>query len=257
MPDSAAQPQDSNSPLYHGRWHPLILATGLGFSVLLLASFFLEPTRSLWLALDNRVFLVLNQSLAWSPWYRGLIAIATSPLVDVVGGLCMLGLYLHFVLRREHHVSLELTAIGLLMLLLLVVAVQLAKAIPYHRLSGTLVFTDALRLNELVTWIHSKDSSRDTFPGDHGTVLLVFAGMVSIYLPRAYVRAAWMIAAIFVAPRLVSGAHWFSDVAVGSVAIACLVLTVTFATPLHLFLVDRIQRQLLHIIPRRWLPHRA
>lgn len=257
MPDVAPQRADPKVAYMPGRWHPVVLVLGLGFSTLLMASFFLEPGSSLWLALDERLFWTLNRTLLWGPWYQELIAVATSPFVDIAGGLSMLGLYLHFAAHRGHTDTTEVTAICLLLLLLILVAVQIAKAIPYDRPSGTLVFTDALRLNGLVTWIHSKDSSRDTFPGDHGTVLLVFAGLTSIYLPRAYAAAAWLLVLIFIFPRLVSGAHWLSDVAVGSVSIAGVVLTATFATPLHRFLLDRLACMARRLHRRPWLPRGA
>lgn len=46
-------------------WHPAAFILGCGLSIALLMSWFLEPTRSLWLTIDENVFWALNDSLAW------------------------------------------------------------------------------------------------------------------------------------------------------------------------------------------------
>jgi len=225
-----------------GRWHPAALALGCGLSAALLASYFLEPTRSLWLALDQRVFWTLNRSLAWCRAWQVFWAIANSRASDIVAGLLMVGLYAHFMLRRARRATTELIAIGLMLTGLILVAVQIGKAIPYERPSATEVDGGALRLSELVAWIPTKDSSADTFPGDHAMVLFICAGVITFYLPRAYAIAAWVLAAVFMVPRVVSGGHWLTDDVVGSAAIAGAVLSCTFATPLHRITTDVLER---------------
>ena len=78
-------------------------------------------------------------------------------------------------------------------------------------------------------------------------MLLICAGILTIYLPRAYAVTAWVLAAAFMFPRLVSGAHWFTDDFVGSVAIAGFVLSFALATPLHRVMVDGVEKLIKQI----------
>jgi membrane-associated phospholipid phosphatase len=45
-----------------------------------------------------------------------------------------------------------------------------------------------------------------------------------------------------VLPRLIVGAHWFSDVVVGSGCLALFFLSWTLCTPLHTWIIDRIEK---------------
>jgi len=75
-------------------------------------------------------------------------------------------------------------------------------------------------------------------------VLLICAGIITFYLPRAWAVGAWVVALVFTLPRLMSGAHWLSDNLVGSLAIAVFVLTWVLATPLHGVINDAFERLL-------------
>jgi len=239
--DAAGVPGES-FPDRPGRWHPVALAFGWGLSAVLLASWLVEPTRSVWIAMDEAVFWALNDSLSRGKAWQVFWALANSRASDVVAAFTMIGLYLHFMHGRGRDARDRLIAVGTMLTGLVIVSVQIGKAIPYSRLSATLVYPGALRLAERVSWIPVKDSSTDTFPGDHATVLLVCAGVITFYLPRAYAVGAWILAVTFMAPRVVDGAHWLSDETVGAVAIAGAVLTCTFATPLHRIMTDRLER---------------
>jgi membrane-associated phospholipid phosphatase len=108
------------------------------------------------------------------------------------------------------------------------------------RLSPSLVEPDARRLSALFPQIKAKDASRWSFPGDHGIVVLT----TLIYLgyrdssTTAFVGCG--IAPFWIAPRLVSGAHWFTDIAVGSLTLALVGTALLMATPLHDWLVSTL-----------------
>lgn len=223
-------------------WRPAAFVLGCGLSIALLMSWILEPTRSLWLTLDENVFWALNDSLAWGRGWQVFWAAANNRAVDAVAALSMIGLFAVFVLRSGRDRKDFFVAIGLMLTGLLVAAIQIAGAIMVTRLSPTLLLPGALRLSELVSWIPTKDAAGDSFPGDHATVLLICAGVITFYLPRTYAAAAWVLAVVFMIPRLVGGAHWLSDYLVGSAAVAGFVLSYVFATPLHSIMTDRLER---------------
>jgi len=222
-------------------WRPAIFASGCVLSIVYLASWFFEPTRPLWLALDERVFWALNDSLAWGTWWQVLWAAANNRAVDIVAGLAMIGLFAHYVLRRARERTDFFVAVGVMLTGLILVGNRISAALPVERRSATLVHPDALRLTELVPWIPTKDTAGDCFPGDHAMVLFICAGVITYYLPRAYAVAAWVLAVVFMAPRLVGGAHWLTDDLVGAAAVAGFVVSCALATPIHGVVTRRLE----------------
>lgn len=222
-------------------WHPAAFILGCGLSIALLMSWILEPTRALWLTLDENVFWAVNNSLAWGRGWQVFWAVANNRAVDAVAALSFFGLFVHFIVRRGRERTEGYLAIGLMLTGLLIAAIQIAGAIMVTRPSPTVVFPGAIRLSELVSWIPTKDFAGDSFPGDHAVVLLICAGVITFYLPRAYATAAWVLAVVFTAPRLVSGAHWLTDDLVGSVSVAGFVLSYVFATPIHSVVTDGLE----------------
>ncbi len=86
----------------------------------------------------------------------------------------------------------RIVIIGLVMLLTAVVLNQLGQAlIPVKRASPTLTFTNINRVSELLS-VPTKDASRDSFPGDHGMMLLIF----SAFMWRYFGKVAGLIALI-------------------------------------------------------------
>ncbi|MEJ2187981.1 MAG: hypothetical protein P8Y93_00960, partial [Acidobacteriota bacterium] len=141
MTDQSTAPAGKGQPSLRerpGMWHPVALALGCSVSVALLASWLLEPTRSLWLALDERVFWSLNGSLACCRAWQVLWALANNRMVDVVAAVAMVGLYLHFMLRAGPVARDRLVAVGAMLTGLVLVAVQIGKALPIRRPSATL-----------------------------------------------------------------------------------------------------------------------
>jgi hypothetical protein len=127
-------------------------------------SWFFEPTRSLWLALDENVFWALNNSLAWGRGWQVFWAIANNRAVDIVAALCIIGLFAHFVLRKARDRMDFFVAVGLMLTGLIYVGSQLTGAIFVERPSPTLVHPNAMRLSELVFWIPTERRLQRRFP---------------------------------------------------------------------------------------------
>jgi membrane-associated phospholipid phosphatase len=229
---------------YPSGWYPtpLILCNLLGLA--LMTSWLLEPTRSLWLALDAQVFWAMNDSLRWGSGWQILWAIANNRAFDLVAAAFMGMLFVHQALWADRGQLKRYIALGLFMLLTVLITAQIGKALPIERPSATAQFTQALHLSELVPQIPTKDYSGDSFPGDHGLALLLCAGFAFIYLPRLHALLAAFFMFAFTLPRLMSGAHWLTDEIVGALAIGAIVLGWLFATPLHNHALGWFERRL-------------
>ena len=107
-------------------WHPVAFILGCGLSIALLMSWILEPTRSLWLTLDDNFFWAVNDSLAWGRGWQVFWAVANNRAVDAVAALSFFGLFVHFIVRKGQERTEFLLAIGLMLTGLLIAAVQIA-----------------------------------------------------------------------------------------------------------------------------------
>lgn len=222
-------------------WKPMALIFAALGAVSLLLSWLLEPTRNLWLQLDNRVFWAMNNSLAWGKAWQWLWAVANNRAFDLVAAAAMLSLFASQVMGGKRNDLHRLLSILLLTVITAIFAVQIGKAIPVERSSPTVDYQNVLLLSELIPQIVTKDTATDSFPGDHGLVLFIVAGFVIFYLPRFQAVLACCFAIIFTLPRLMGGAHWLTDEIVGAVSITLLVLSCFFATPLHKKSVEGMQ----------------
>jgi membrane-associated phospholipid phosphatase len=92
-----------------------------------------------------------------------------------------------------------------------------------------------------VPGVFAKDTASDSFPGDHGLILLLFAGFVSYFMPRIYGIIAVVMMILFTMPRLMGGSHWLTDEIVGALAIGVMTLSWVLATPLHSIALDKIE----------------
>lgn len=105
------------------------------------------------------------------------------------------------------------------MLLTAVVLNQLGQAlIPVKRASPTLSFEHIYRVSELLH-IPTKDASKDSFPCDHGMMLLIFSAFMLRYFGKTAGIIALIIFVVFAFPRVMIGAHWFTDIVVGSLTV--------------------------------------
>ena len=213
-------------------------------------SWLIEPTRGLWLALDESLFWAMNQSLTWSEGWQRLWAIANNRAFDLVAAASMLLLFAHQALLRDRPRLQHYIAVGIFMFITLLLMLLISKELPIERPSATAQFPEALRLTQLVPDIPTKDYSSDSFPGDHGLVLLLCAGFALAYLPRAHGILALLFMVIFTLPRLMSGAHWVTDEIVGAMSIGLFALGWLFATPLHQILLGWFERRIERIFNR-------
>lgn len=229
-------------------WKPAVLIICNVAALLLFFSWLLEPTRSFWLYLDNQSFWAMNNSLAWGESWQKIWAIANNRAFDLVAAFAMLSLFAYPALISDRSNQRRYIGIFVLAILTVLIFITIGKEIPVDRVSATTDYKDALRLSQLVPDIKTKDIASDSFPGDHGLVLFIFAGFACYYLSRAAGVLACLFMVIFALPRLMSGAHWLTDEIVGAVFLGTIALSWVFATPLSSKVVNWIEQK----IPR-WL----
>ncbi|NDL65787.1 phosphatase PAP2 family protein [Acerihabitans arboris] len=189
--------------------------------IALFASWYLPENHGLWLRLDEGIFLYFNHYIAGSHAFAVLLAITNYRAFDLMSLLAMGLLYVHYFLRTPPQRRYQLISIGIVMLLSAVVLNQLGHLLPGSRPSPTVFFQNAdgvVRVSQ-VTGIPTKDASMDSFPGDHGMMLMIFAAYMLRYFGGRAFACGMAILVLFSLPRVMIGAHWFSDIAVGSLSV--------------------------------------
>ncbi|HCD7746620.1 TPA: phosphatase PAP2 family protein [Serratia marcescens] len=221
---------------------PLILFFNL-LGVALFLSWFLPANHGGWFTLDSEIFFFFNRHLATDPAFLHLVAITNNRAFDAISLLAMGLLYLYFYLKQDAAGRRRLVITGVVMLLTAVVLNQLGHLLPVKHPSPTLTFDNIHRVSEL-TGIPTKDASGDSFPGDHGMMLIIFSCFMLRYFGRGAFAVALLITVVFSLPRVMIGAHWFTDIAVGSLSVVLVGASWVLMTPCSDWIVDRLNRLL-------------
>lgn len=208
-------------------------------ALLLLASWLWLPSRALWDQFDLQLFALLNEPVHGAGLWAQTWAIGSMRAVDLGVGVLMLAVMLKadfvFSGAQVRKALFAFLAALIVMLLFRVGFAELVKLMGWQRPSASLVVEGAARLTELFpSWEERwdmKDSATRSFPGDHASVLLIWAMFMSFFARNWRLLLVWTMALIFMLPRLVAGAHWGSDALVGGVFLALLGLAWACLTP--------------------------
>ena len=223
---------------------PLILLLNVA-GLALFFSWYIPANHGFWFPLDSGLFHFFNQALVKSDAFLWLVAITNNRAFDGFSLLAMGCLMLSFWLKEDKAGRRRILIIGLVMLLFAVAINQLATAIiPVKRSSPTLFFTDIYRVSELLH-IPTKDASRDSFPGDHGMMLLIFSAFMLRYFGKVAGIIGLIIAVVFAFPRIMIGAHWLTDIVIGSMTVVLIGLPWWLMTPLS----DRLVTLFVNYLP--------
>ena len=209
----------------------LVILNALG--VALLACWWI-PALDFWPTLDSDVFWDFNQFITpLNPHWDTLLGILNTRAFDAVA-FAMMGVLFCWAMLNDQQPARyrRWTSIGITMLLTAgLLSLFVLRAISYGHASPTRFFSHAQHLSELVSF-KTKDSASNSFPGDHGLMLMVFASFMLAFAPRRTALCSLAFVVLLSAPRIMVGAHWFSDVYLGSLSIALIALPWVLCTPL-------------------------
>lgn len=207
-------------------------------------SWLLPANHGFWFPVDAGVFRYFNNLLVENRAFLWLVAITNNRAFDGCSLLAMGLLMLSFWLKQTPYGRRQIVIMGVVMLLTAVVLNQIGQQIPVQRQSPTLFFNDINRVSDLLN-IPTKDASKDSFPGDHGMMLMIFCGFMLRYFGSRAFAISLIIFVVFSLPRMMIGAHWFTDIFVGSLSVILVGLPWILMTPLS----DKIITLLNHYLP--------
>lgn len=193
---------------------------------LLLLSFIFIPHTYLWDHINHGAFKLFNSSLYLGKPVQILWSCLNNRWNDWVIDVVFIGLFVHYIKNLDHktklHKFLEMMLIALVMVFTIFVINKIIfrNFFPVQINSPSVNYTGYLNINKLVPFIKSKVFAYGCFPGDHATTAILFYFITKpIFNPK--VQKYLGIYIIFlILPRLVVGAHNFSDIILGSLPIA-------------------------------------
>ncbi|MCE0828561.1 putative membrane protein [Buttiauxella ferragutiae ATCC 51602] len=223
------------------RLSAILALNALGLA--LFFSWYLPPGHGYWFVIDSNIFHFFNQALVKSHTFLLLVAVTNNRVFDGISLLAMGSLFFSFWRKESATGRRRMFIMGIVMLFCAVIINQLGHLIPESHVSPSLYFTDIYRVSELLHF-PTKDASKDSFPGDHGLMLLIFTGFMLRYFGKKAFGIAVIIFLIFMMPRMMIGAHWFTDIFVGSLSIALVCLPWVLLTPISDGLISLLDRYL-------------
>jgi membrane-associated phospholipid phosphatase len=199
---------------------PLVL-----LGIVLFASWVLPPTAAWWDRVDHVVFQSFNATLdRWGDYWVHSVAWANHRLYDLTVAVLYAVLVVVYCLegrgRRFARRAASLAVVLVALLAFRAVVGWITTTVDYRRPSPTLAVSGATRLTTLLPEVRTKDSSKASFPSDHALVAFWVGLFFWTRGARRHKLAAAGLAVLAVLPRLVGGAHWLTDVAVGGLCLA-------------------------------------
>jgi membrane-associated phospholipid phosphatase len=189
---------------------------------------------------DAWLFHLLNQPLTQNVVWLDIWTVASLRPFDIVVGAILLCLLINgnWVFETVQ-VRSALFGFVSILVLLLIIRTLFSKWLDHSPLqhdSPSMVLEGAIRLSDIFPTLEKswelKDRSSQSFPGDHASVLLIWAMFMSVFSRTVMQRVViWSLALLFMMPRLVAGAHWGQDDYIGGVLIALLALGWGYYTP--------------------------
>jgi len=227
--------------LFQPRWNVsrLVLCNLIALALLLV---WIWPTgHALFTQFDEGLFHLLNRPLEQNTVWLYIWTVASMRPFDAVVGVILLALLIKgdWVFKASQTRAAMIGFVVTLIVLLVIRAV-FSKIIDHSALqhdSASMVIPDAIKLSDIFPVLEEKwqlkDRSSQSFPGDHASVLLIWAMFMTVFSRTVGQRVIiWALALLFMMPRLVAGAHWGQDDYIGGVMMALLALGWGYYTPL-------------------------
>ena len=211
------------------------------FALLLFTSWLFMPTRAVWDRLDLFAFSCLNLQLEMSPLAQIFWALTNLKSADLFGALFMGTFFVLYVIDGEHEERKRRISQFIYLCIWGEIGILLSKEflaivlqmIPFARECPTLVYSHAIKLSHAIPWLKVKDVAKSSFPSDHGEIIFQWLSFIWFFCRWRYGLVATLWSIFFILPRLVAGAHWASDMFVGSMTFVLILLAWATATPIY------------------------
>ncbi len=225
------------------KWDLSLLLFGLFVPTFLLLTWYFPLTRMLWDFIDTKIFFFLNSFIATNTISQHFWAFNNHRAMDWIHDGVMITFFCYFIKSAPKDKRTKAVAIFLFCILIMYVTITfvnkgiITNFFHFKRLSPSIIFDNAALLSEKVSFITVKDRSKSSFPGDHGTTAILFAIYTRYFMGNKLGFFASLYAIFFCLPRLICGAHFATDIIMGSFVIAIITSSIVLGTPIQYYLL--------------------
>lgn len=216
--------------------------------IISLFTLFSPTTHFIWEWIDRTVFTTLNSTLDIGRPWQILWALGNHKMADWVEDVVILICCYIYVKQGPKELRLFRSSQMIFMVLFSALIIFFINKIIIRdivnitRYSPTLVLENSIKLSDHISWLKIKDGSSKSFPGDHATTAQLF-GLTFILLGSKPLKIFAGIYAIFLClPRMILGAHWFTDIFIGSGAIVLFFMSWAYCTPIAYYTSKGIEK---------------
>lgn len=210
-------------------------------ALFLLASLFLLPTKEVWQWVDTSCFVALNSSIEHHPLQQAFWAVFNIKITDLFGASFLFGCFLLYVFEGEEQERRKRLAQLIYALVWFEISILFCKQCltplceHFHvsRHSPTVVLKASTMLSQVAPWAKIKSTSYFCFPADHACIVFQWCAFLWFFAGWKRGLLTSLFSTLFLLPRLISGAHWLSDLLVGSGSIILVALAYALYTPLY------------------------
>ena len=193
------------------------LTIGIVLLIGVLLIWFLPETRKFAKSLDRNAAIWLNQTLSYSRAWQLLWGYLNHQHETWLNVVFMLGLNIVGIFALPKPSRAQATALVLyfwlaFQLVLLVTHLIFSDWLEIQRNSPSMVIAPWLILSDLLNMENLKVYSHSCFPAGHVLVLVFWAQFSLLYSVRWVRNLVLLTVVVLTLPRLISGAHWLSDV---------------------------------------------
>ncbi|MFD2204884.1 phosphatase PAP2 family protein [Kiloniella antarctica] len=198
----------------------------IGFNVLIISIIFMFIGNDFKTPWDEAIFFMLNGSLQEErDIWNGYWAITNSRLFDTFSAVLLGFVCLVYLLKNRENVFAErLSRTLLLVISVILIMISISKGFEYYyHQSPSQILKPFININDLVSWLDVKTGTRKSFPSDHAAISFVSVILSWRFFGRKYGIFLTIFALINATPRMVGGGHWFGDVWIGGLLLACFI----------------------------------
>jgi len=242
-----------NRYVLQGSWQPLQLAKSFALVILCLLLWFLPITHNICEHLDIELAYALNHSLLFGRAWQLLWGYLNHPNENWMNiifmfTINMLGIFTIPKNQRLRAIALVIYCWITFQICLLVTHKIFADWIEVQRNSPSLSIEPWNILSELLNIPNIKVYSHSSFPAGHALVLVFWLKFIELYANTKVQILAAITAVMLTLPRLISGAHWISDI-IFTICYSLFWFHLVVGTPLFALAINFLEQSITN--PRR------